>query len=153
MSAHVTAEQIQDLWEGHIREIDRGDELGTVTKDDLDALMDSSGIDADDTTDDGDPADHMWEILAGSLNANVPGEPTSSAQATTLQDVGEARAQLDKAHAEIEALKERLGIEDLEARLHETIRRAMATKAPRQAIADEAGLSLPRLYQIRDGRR
>ena len=153
MSAHVTAEQMQELWNGDIREIDRGDDLGVVTKDDLDALMSSTGIEADDVTEDGDPAEHMWEVLAESLNANVPGEPTSSAQATTLQDVAEARVRLDAALAEVEALKQRLGIEGLEDRFHETIRGALATKAPRQAIADEAGLSVPRLYQIRDGRR
>src|SRR5690606_7927423 len=134
MSAHVTAEQMQELWNVDVRETDRGDVLGVVTKDDLDALMSSTGIEADDVTEDGDPAEHMWEVLAESLNANVPGEPTSSAQATTLQDVAEARVRRAAALAEVAALKQRLGIEGLEDRFHETIRGALATKIGRAHV-------------------
>ncbi|MEU6664281.1 hypothetical protein [Streptomyces sp. NPDC046821] len=151
---NVTAEQVKDLYyEGHVTEIDRGDGFSPVTIDDVTALMQSSGITPDDTDEDGNPAEHMWEVLAESLNTNELGRPTSDRQSFALQEVAEARFALDEAERQIAALKEQLDVDAREERLREAIRAALSTKAPRQAIADEARLSIPRLYQIRDGRR
>lgn len=137
----VTPEMIRDLWNGNRDEIDRGDDLAVITRDDLDALMRGSGIDADDWTADGHPAEHMWQVLADSVMAS---DDDPSPHNLALQQVAEARERLDQARQEIT---------DLEGELHLAIKAALAAGAPRKAIADEAGLSVPRLYQIRDGRR
>lgn len=131
-TTRVTAEQVEELYDRDIHEIERGENLTTVTREDVLALM-AGDVDTDD---DGRPTEEMWETIADALNANEPGESTDSKQYLALQNVADTRDRLAVAEQDF----------------HSAIRSAMATKAPRQAIADEAGLSIPRLYQICDGR-
>ncbi|WP_327135910.1 hypothetical protein OG311_38070 (plasmid) [Streptomyces sp. NBC_01343] len=125
----VTVKQIKDLWHnGGI--IDRGEDYPPLTQDDLGAL----DVDTDET---GVPLDDMWEVLADQLNSNEPGEPSNDAQRTTLELIEETVQRIHDAEIERDAL----------------IRQAIAERAPVIAIAERAGLSRARVYQIRDGRR
>ena len=131
----VTAAALRDLWDNPDPDavIDRGDDYAPVTKGALGAL--ASGIDTDD---EGYPLDDQWELLADQLTGDVPGEPTDSAGQDILQEITSARLARDQA----------------EDQFGELLRSAMAARrAPVTAMAQAAGLSRERLYQIRDGRR
>lgn len=141
-ATEITTETLQALWSGRIDEIDRGDTHPSVTRDDLVALMSGDGIDDNDWTDDGTPADHMWPVLVEQLSGDTTDNDPQGTD--LLQDVQDAHNRLEQAREEVLRRTEEL---------HDAIRAAMHAGAPRQAISDASGVSIPRLYQIRDGRR
>lgn len=53
---------------------------------------------------------------------------------------------------DIAARRRRL-VDELDERRDELVRSLLRTSAPRERIAESAGVSVARLYQIRDGRR
>lgn len=126
----ITAEQIEDLWTGHITSIDRGDEHNAIRREDLAALVENGDID---TTDDGTPQDHEWQTLAEALSFESDDSPRERA----LLAVEDAAARLANAEGERNA----------------AIRKALNAGAAVISIAGAAGLSRARVYQIRDGRR
>ncbi|MEV7599850.1 hypothetical protein AB0O91_20950 [Kitasatospora sp. NPDC089797] len=135
MSALVTPRQIRAAFANRST-IDRGDDLAPVTYDDIATLL--GEFDADDF---GDYSNADWQVIADQLNSDIPGEPADSAQAVALQQVEEARQYRDRVVAQ--ATEE----------LADSIRHALAVKAPVTSIAARADLSRERIYQIRDGRR
>ena len=130
----VTTDQLRALWTGPADgRIDRGDDYSPVTQDDLGAL--ASGLDTDD---DGIPLDEsQWLVLAEQLNGATPGALDSGARERALLVVEDAT------HVLAGAMDDR----DV------AIRAALAVQVPVSRIATAAGLSVPRIYQIRDGRR
>lgn len=60
-------------------------------------------------------------------------------------------AELEDVAADLRDVERHL--EDLGERREDLVRLLMGTSVPRKRIAEAAGLSEPRLYQIRDGRR
>lgn len=128
----ITGQQIKDLWHNGGR-IDRGDDYSPVTEEDLQLLM-CGDVDTDDQ---GVPLEPMWEVLADQLNGEEPGEPTGPRQEELLEDIADAVRSVHYYEEERDAL----------------IRSAVADRVPVTAIAEKAGLSRARIYQIRDGRR
>ncbi|MFE1413472.1 hypothetical protein ACFW6F_22140 [Streptomyces sp. NPDC058746] len=117
--------------------IERGNDFEPVTKDDLGAL--ASALDTDD---EGYPLDDQRQVLADQLNNAAPGVPASTSGDDLLQEIRDARAERDRVKAEADD------------QFNAVIRAAVASKkAPVTAIADSAGMSRARIYQIRDGRR
>ncbi|MFE7547051.1 hypothetical protein [Streptomyces gardneri] len=127
---NVTIEQIQDLFHGHINELDRGDEYDVIKREDVLALVDNGDLDVDE---DGTPLDDMWEVLADSLND----APTDGPRERALTAVEDAVRGLRHAEDERDA----------------AIRNAIKAGASVISIAAAADLSRARIYQIRDGRR
>lgn len=137
MSSSITATQVRELWEdpNPAATIDRGDDRAPVTKDDLGAL--ASGLDTDD---DGHPVADQWDVLADQLNSDAPG--TSTAGELLLQQISDARRERDRVK------------KTADDEFNTLIREAEASKlVPVTALAEAAGLSRARIYQIRDGRR
>lgn len=126
----ITADQIEDLFHGHITRIDRGDEYDVITRDDVLALIDTGDLDLED---DGTPTTESWEILADALSGDTTDGPRDRAL-TAVEDASRALA---------EAEQER----------DEAIRTAVKAGVSVISIANAAGLSRARIYQIRDGRR
>ncbi|SBW18572.1 hypothetical protein FDG2_0723 [Candidatus Protofrankia californiensis] len=133
MSTTVTADQLRSLWAGRIGRIDRGDDLPPVTQSDLGAL--ASQVDTDD---DGFPLVGQWEVLADQLNGAAPSETDGSGRQDDAAATVEAAARL---------------VDDAMRDRDEAIRAAINVGVPVSRIAEAAGLSVPRIYQIRDGRR
>jgi hypothetical protein len=130
IAMNLTIDQIQDLFHGRINEVDRGDDYDVIKREDVLALVDNSDIDVDD---DGNPLEDQWEILAEALSD----APTDSPRERALIDV--------------EATANALG--HAEKARDEAIRAAIKAGASVISIANAAGLSRARIYQIRDGRR
>ncbi|MEU0393795.1 hypothetical protein ABZ208_13630 [Streptomyces sp. NPDC006208] len=126
----ITAEQIEDLYHGHTSTIDRGDDYNVLRREDVAALVENGDIDTDD---DGVPLDHEWQTLAEALSFQSDDSPRERA----LIAVEDAAARLARAEGE----------------RNETIRKALDAGAAVISIANAAGLSRARIYQIRDGRR
>ena len=126
----ITAEQIEDLFHGHITSIDRGDKYPVTKRADVVALVENSDIDTDDN---GTPLDYEWETLAAALTEAPDDDPRERA----LLAVEDAAARLANAEGERNA----------------AIRKALDAGAAVISIAGAAGLSRARIYQIRDGRR
>lgn len=123
---NITAETIEDLYNhGASIELPNGD---TLTRDELIQYIDACEID---TATDGTPLDSQWQILADVLGAPDP------------SDLGEITNIVAAAHRISAAEKDR----------DDAIRRAVAAGHQVTAIANAAGLSRARIYQIRDGRR
>jgi len=154
MASVVTIDDLKELWSGAIIQINRGDEYAPITQEDLYAV--ANGLDVDD---DGNPADNgQWEVLADQFNSVEPGETTSSAQDIALQEIAAARRRHETAKTELAATKDDLAsarqyVGDTKTELDQAITSALAAGAPVASIAAEADLSVPRIYQIRDGRR
>lgn len=127
----VTVDQLKTLWTDG-RPIPRGPEHSPVTQGDLRAL--TTGLDLDEH---GQPGDGDWEALADQINGIPPGAVTDDTQADALEDVEEAVRGLTAAGD----------------RRDRAIRTAVAAGVPVVRIAAAADLSIPRIYQIRDGRR
>ena len=122
----ITAEQIESLYnDGGQLELPNGD---TLTRDELVQYVGACDIDTDD---DGTPLDDQWQILADVLGAPDP------ANVSELVDVTAAASRIGKA----------------EAARDKAIRRALDAGHSAIAVANAAGLSRARIYQIRDGRR
>lgn len=122
----ITAEQIESLYnDGGQLELPNGD---TLTRDELVQYVGACDIDTDD---DGTPLDDQWQILADVLGAPDP------ANVSELVDVTAAASRIGKA----------------EAARDKAIRRALDAGHSVIAVANAAGLSRARIYQIRDGRR
>lgn len=126
----VTAQQIKNLWTNGGR-IDRGDNYSPII------LADFEGLDFD-TDDDGTPTEESWQILADQLNSEVPGAHPGPTPRGDLLDEISAAAQ---------------AITEEEQRRDQLIRQAVTNRIAVTAIAEAAGLSRARVYQIRDGRR
>ncbi|WP_282790905.1 hypothetical protein [Streptomyces sp. CC224B] len=125
----VTAQQIRDLWKNG-GSIDRGDDYTPVT------LEDFEGLDID-TDDEGNPTEEMWQVLADQVNSELPGAHAGpTAEGDLLDDIAAAAR----------------AITDAEEHRDSLIRAAIG-RVPVTAIADAAGLTRARIYQIRDGRR
>lgn len=123
----ITAEQIENLFNnrGGNLELADGD---TFTRDDLVQFIDACDIDTDD---DGTPLEGQWQLLAEVLGAPDPSN-TSELVAVT-------------------AASYRLRVAEKER--DESIRIAIEAGHSVIGIANSAGLSRSRVYQIRDGRR
>lgn len=123
---NITAETIEDLYtHGGSLELADGEAL---TRDQLTQYIDNCDIDTDA---DGTPLDSQWQILADVLGAPDPSNTSE------LTDVTVAANQLKLA----------------EAKRDEAIRAAIEAGHSVIGIANCAGLSRARIYQIRDGRR
>jgi hypothetical protein len=126
MNATTTAEQIEDLFNhGGSIELASGD---TLTRDQLVQFVEACDIDTDE---DGTPLDSQWQILADVLGAPDP------------SNVGELVAVTAAANRITTAEQDR----------DTAIRAALAAGHSVISIANAAGLSRARIYQIRDGRR
>ncbi|MBL7487068.1 hypothetical protein [Frankia sp. AgW1.1] len=150
----VTIDDLKELWSGAIVQINRGDEYSPITQEDLYAL--ANGCDLDD---DGRPEEGDWQVLADQFNSDEPGELTGgSDQHIAVQDLAAARRRLAEVKAEQAATKTRsaslrLAVVDAKDELDQAIQTALNAGVPVTTIAAEADLSVPRIYQICDGRR
>ncbi|MFE1272056.1 hypothetical protein [Streptomyces sp. NPDC058758] len=124
---NITAEQIEDLFHnrGSSLELADGD---TFTRDDLVTYIDACDIDTDD---DGTPLDDQWQLLADVLGAPDPSNTNELANVTAT------------AHQ----------LKLAEQKRDDAIRAAINAGHSVIGIANAAGLSRARIYQIRDGRR
>jgi hypothetical protein len=127
---NITTEQIQDLWHGHTTRLDRGDAYPVITRADVAALIEGGDIDTDD---DGVPLDTEWAVLAEALNDADNDAPRERA----LTEIEDAVRRLTQAEED----------------RNELIVAAINAGASVISIANAAGLTRARIYQIRDGRR
>lgn len=127
---NITADQIQDLFHGHTRQINRGDNYDVINRTDVLALVNNCDIDVDD---DGTPLDDQWEILADALS-DAPTDGPRERALTAVEDAARA-------------------LKSAEQDRDEAIRAAITAGASVISIAAAADLSRARIYQIRDGRR
>ena len=141
MSHMITAEQVRELWEAlsPTAEINRGDGLAPVTKDDLAALAGQI-----DTDNEGAPLDDQWEVLADQLNADESW-PVTGPAADVLDAIEDARRYRDqvKAHAD----------EQFNSLIRSAMLNLKTTKVKVADLEKASGVTRSRLYQIRDGRR
>lgn len=90
----VDEPQLRALWTGARPDIDRGDHLPPVTRADVETLISTGALSAEDRCDDDTPADHMWQVLADQFNSETY-TPTGK-QEGAYQNLRETAARLNR---------------------------------------------------------